>query len=727
MGQAAAATAVGFDHAVLATGDCLGCHEATVTRGRYVSLYGASGTLPGGDWSGGAGYPGDTLVFSPAEALTVSTVTLARSASGLVTSATAGQATAPNPMKHTSAAIPTAVSPGPATSPNTTTCWHCHAHDASGNVTTYAGGVFHASLDAYSTTPGGAVTPLAQPAAGCADCHATTEPPAVALGTAGDLVPMDHAATFAAGTTIGGQPVSGVAVLECNACHRPPPGSWAAGAFHPSIGAAQPADCVACHYPLLADAAKADVASAPGFAMAHRSAQVPTQACTTCHGSALAGAAAAAASPAPAAWLPGAFHASVPTQPTACLDCHAVSEPASGHSTQSTVSYVLAAGGTSSNGRQWMNHGAAPVVGVDCAKCHASDARASAWSTSTAFHAVITAPGTCQTCHGLQNGSGAVPGTGNNLPAGVTSSSTVTSASLDPTTGVSSGTLDQVSHADVNVSSHDCAFCHRQAGPSTVAGVRGLEWAQASFHASFSASSPLVLNGTTGRCSNCHLNVRPGPGFTAQAHAGFTNASGTQDCSACHSWPGTGTAAAPNWLGGGGTPQYIAVGGFAIPQPPATAATTQAGIANLPHPTVATGTTCATCHTGGVGGKGAIAYDHASALAAANCGACHEAGSNLLGTPWNGATAQASGAGDTRPYTLPSVVATRGGSGSCTITLANHFFPVDCSQCHATPAGIDPVSTGTVYTGRWSFPHTTSKMSNPSTCNLCHTGQNCGT
>ena len=37
-------------------------------------------------------------------------------------------------------------------------------------------------------------------------------------------------------------------------------------------------------------------------------------------------------------------------------------------------------------------------------------------------------------------------------------------------------------------------------------------------------------------------------------------------------------------------------------------------------------------------GKGATGYDHAPTLINTNCGACHEDGANLIGTPWNGAT-----------------------------------------------------------------------------------------
>lgn len=731
LGQAAAAAALqGFDHALNGTGDCLGCHEATVTAGRYVALYGPGGALPGGDWAGGTGYPGATLVGSPSQVVTVATLTLQRaSAGGPVTGLAAGKATLQSEMLHVSAAIPAAIAPGPASAPDAQSCWHCHTHDAGGAVTSYAEGRFHASLDQFSASPGGPVTPLAQPTSGCSDCHAGMRPPALVERAASDLRPMDHAAALAPGSTVGGQSVTHLDALDCGACHRATSGTWDDGALHAALGAAVPSDCVACHYPLMADATAADVTSttsAASFQMVHRSGQVTIQACATCHTGALAAAQGGGAATA-VTWRPGSYHASLPAQPGACADCHAVSEPAAGHPTQGTVTYLLAAGGTPTNGGQWMNHGATAAAALDCAACHAADAKASGstWSRSAAFHAHAASPGSCGACHGLQNGNGGVPGAGNNLPAGLTSSAMVSSAAGDPASGVPAGTHDQISHADVNVTGHDCAFCHTQAGPSTAPGVQGAEWAQARLHASFSNATPLVLDGAAGRCSNCHLGVKPAAGMTAQDHSAFTAAAGTQDCSACHAWPGTGTPAAPNWLGATGTPQFIAVGGFAIPQPPATAPTTQAGIASLPHPTVSAGTSCATCHAGGAGGKHALGYDHASALAAANCGACHEAGSPLVGTAWNGAAAQATGAGDTRPFTLTSLVATRGGD-SCTINLPNHFFPVDCAECHATPAGTGATTSGAAYTAAWTFPHTNSRMSNPSTCNLCHVGQGCG-
>jgi hypothetical protein len=476
----------------------------------------------------------------------------------------------------------------------------------------------------------------------------------------------------------------------------------------------------------MADAARADVTSSTDFAMRHRSAQVTFQNCATCHTGWLASSATSGTSS--ALWRPGLFHAMLATQPGSCVDCHLVSEPKAASSTQSSWTYLFASS-TASNQGQWMNHGSAWVVGQDCFLCHATNAgtTGSAWLKSTSFHAKVANPLTCQECHGLTNGKGAVAGTGNNLPAGLVNSTTITKASSPTTTGVAPGTFDQISHTDFNVAGRDCRLCHTQAGTSSVVGVAGKEWAQANFHANFTASNPLTLSPTTGRCSNCHYSLKPGPAFTTYNHASVSSTVGTQDCSSCHSYPGTGTST-PNWLGATGTPQYIAVGGFVIPNPPAsTTGTIQLGIATLPHPTLSGTTTCASCHTGGIGGTGAIGYDHASTLINTNCSACHETGSNLLAPVWNGTTTQSGGVGDTRPFTLtalnPSIcngttIPRTPGSASL---LGYHYAPSDCSLCHTTPKGIATGKTGATYTSVWKFKHPPKTGStNVQPCSICH-------
>ena len=708
------AALLGFDHSLNGTGDCFGCHQPTVAAGRYVNYDNpTTHTLPGGDWAGAEFYPGATLVSASDSVVTLTELTLTRSGS-LVTGFTTATATLYGAMSHVSAGIPAQVSPGPASSPDMTKCWHCHTN-VNGAVTSYAGGHFHSALSSYSATPGGAVTPLPQPTGNCADCHSNMRPTGIVEYSGSDLQPMDHAALFASPVSLGGVNVTGVSGLDCSSCHSHPGSTWADGSFHARISSAVPADCTVCHYPLMATST-ADVANGTLYAMSHRSPLITVQRCDQCHTTALGN-----STTTPVAsnlWRTGAFHGSVAVQPSACLDCHSASPPSV--ATQSSVPYVLASGGTATNSYQWMSHAAGSVVGVDCVVCHSADAKASgaAWSKSTAYHAKVASPGSCQVCHGLTNGNGAVAGTGNNLPFGLTDSSTLTTASADSTTGVPAGTHDQIVHTDINVSAKDCSFCHTQAGPSTVSGVQGKEWAQSKFHTSFSSGAPLVMNTTTGRCSDCHLNVKPGTAFTAQDHSTFTSTSGTEDCSQCHTWPGTGSAASPNWLGGGGPPAFIVVGGFTIPNPPSNPPAIQAGIANLPHPSTAS-VSCAICHTGGVGGPGAKGYDHASTLIATMCTACHETGSNLVGTVWNGATSASAGAGDTRPITLASV------SQQGNQPAPNHFFldrgsaKVDCYNCHAMPAGVSTTTTGSAYTSAWSFHHP-PRATIQNFCYFCH-------
>ena len=282
----------------------------------------------------------------------------------------------------------------------------------------------------------------------------------------------------------------------------------------------------------------------------------------------------------------------------------------------------------------------------------------------------------------------------------------------------------------------DCATCHTD--PATFSGfncigchthdqtptdlvhnsVGTYAYTSAACYQCHSAPTPAAYThtGITGDCALCHT---VGASFAALPRAGFTHIDiGSADCSSCHTTKDWATGSAP---------QYISVGGFSIPQPPATTPTTQAGIANLPHPSTAS-LDCSTCHTGGMGGKGAIGYDHASPLIDTNCNSCHEVGTDLVGALWNGATSQSAGAGDSRPYTITNLTATRGGGDSCSnITTPYHFYPVDCRECHNVPTGTGATATGSDYTNAWSFPHTESKMTNPSTCNLCHQTPGCGT
>ncbi len=581
-GAAAASALPGsFDHSVNGTGDCFGCHQATVKANpsSYVTYWdGRSANTS--DWKGGLGYPGSTLISAPSQFISVTETTLNHPPGAkLVTSTSSITATLYNAMLHTSLQVPPSLRPTKDT--DYPTCSKCHAGiDSTGKPIGpnpgLQNGQFHSALTANS---------LPQPTSNCFDCHAQMRPTGIVQLAGSDLQPMDHNATFVSGSNVN--------QIDCSTCHShagsTTPG-WADGRFHTNIGAAVPADCTTCHYPLMADAAKSDLSSGVNYAMKHTSSQLTFQNCQLCHATALSRG--ASTPDVSTLWQPGAFHASLAPQPTACLTCHAISEPAAKASTQSSVNYNLPLGGTSTNAAQWMNHGSGFATGKDCVTCHAADAKASgaAWSKSDSFHGVVSNPGSCKECHGLTNGGGSTAGTNNNLPVGLTNSSTVTSAAADNTTGVPSGTLDQITHADINISGHDCNFCHTQKGVSTASGVQGKEWAQAAFHANFTSTNPLLMNGNTGRCSDCHMNVKPGAGFAAFDHTAFTATPGSQDCSSCHSWPGTGTPT-PNWLGASAAPALVTLTNWGYGSPTTHTVT-------FAHPSPSTYTSCAQCHAG---------------------------------------------------------------------------------------------------------------------------------
>src|SRR5207237_406871 len=109
-----------YDRSLDGDGDCVACHQATVTAGKYVSY-----VIPGGDWNGGVRYPGSMLAGSPTQFIKVTEVNLNRTGS-LVTSTSSISATLYNMMLHISTALPPALNAGPTATPDLTKCWHCH-------------------------------------------------------------------------------------------------------------------------------------------------------------------------------------------------------------------------------------------------------------------------------------------------------------------------------------------------------------------------------------------------------------------------------------------------------------------------------------------------------------------------------------------------------------------------------------------------------------------------
>src|SRR5262249_28758592 len=95
--------AASFDHSTNGTGDCIGCHQATVSRASYLAFL----PIPGGDWRGGVGVPAG-LTFDAAQnvMLTAGIPTYSNSA---IVSVTPRSETLSMKMLHGSPQVPAAI------------------------------------------------------------------------------------------------------------------------------------------------------------------------------------------------------------------------------------------------------------------------------------------------------------------------------------------------------------------------------------------------------------------------------------------------------------------------------------------------------------------------------------------------------------------------------------------------------------------------------------------
>ncbi|HUM00239.1 MAG TPA: hypothetical protein VLU24_12675, partial [Mycobacterium sp.] len=197
---AAAAAAIGFDHAAAGAGECLGCHAATTKAGQFVNYTNpATNALPGGDWKGATKYPGSSFSGSTDQFINVTELELIRDGTTVnnVLRTMTITDTIYNGMLHTSAILPEPLSAGPTESPDNNKCWHCHT-STNTTVTSYNNGKYHDALDNFRATPTGAVTPYPQPTSNCADCHSYMMPDGIVeLKGYGNLWPMDHKAVLA--------------------------------------------------------------------------------------------------------------------------------------------------------------------------------------------------------------------------------------------------------------------------------------------------------------------------------------------------------------------------------------------------------------------------------------------------------------------------------------------------------------------------------------------------
>jgi hypothetical protein len=621
-----------FDHSKDGLGDCIACHTPTITRGVYANYQTSyPGTYGDTDWRGAQTYNKNGLMGpDPTKALTTVSATqlnYSNQANFQVASTTTLNETLSDQMSHVSAQIPATLWNGSAvgnpTGLDQTKCGTCHFN----LPLKYAGSTFHATA-----TPAGpsAVASLTS----CTECHVNTTPHNI-VSTA--LMPMDHAANLSGGAVLA---------ADCISCHTKTTAgtSFSGATFHANIGTQSASTCTTCHY-LTAPTGNFVFAghSAQTSGFKHSSSFAPGD-CNACHNLTNPQIKSLIASNGKVSTnFSGAnFHKNeTPSSLTSCVDCHI----------KPTVNPKVSA-----IDAQHMSHASSSVPN-DCVACHISDLSAGVtptlWSTSSGFHAGTnsntsksgTVIGSCQECHGLTNGGGATAGTNNDLPAALVSSTT-----LSTFPNGNSTIFDQIDHRAPSVVGKDCNLCH------TNIGATGPKWKSAKFHAIVS------VTGSSTACETCHANVQPSGLANGEMHSDGAH----NTCGSCHTNPaGTGsigsTSNPPNWLGAaGGMPATVTL-----------TAPSASGWSNLtmPHPTPASGVTCAMCHGASIG-KTLIGWDHDNASLVNNttyCAYCHLSG-------------QAN-------------IASAGISGYTTVSKNHQGTTIapnnDCANCH--------------FPGRWGF------------------------
>ena len=163
--------------------------------------------------------------------------------------------------------------------------------------------------------------------------------------------------------------------------------------------------------------------------------------------------------------------------------------------------------------------GGVPVTGVrdlDCSVCHREPL---GLFSEGAFHGSIApaTPKECVSCHYLTMADG-------------------------PTSDVRSGTAYQMRHTSAQITFHTCTTCHPSALANATSGAIAAEsWQPGYYHA--------VLTTQPTACNDCHSVSLPTGTPATFDHRVVTTGASIRDCGDCHTFPGTGTLATPNWLG----------------------------------------------------------------------------------------------------------------------------------------------------------------------------------
>jgi hypothetical protein len=230
-----------------------------------------------------------------------------------------------------------------------------------------------------------------------------------------------------------------------------------------------------------------------------------------------------------------------------------------------------------------------------------------------------------------------------------------------------------------------------------------------------------VTNGGTGRCSHCHMNVKPGSSYTTFNHGPYTDTS-AEDCAGCHSWPGTDPAR-PNWKGAAAA--HASSGATNSSTLDCNTCHGQNGSANVRltvaasahYGGVSNGNRCVTCHINFAGFKGTVsnlryAHSNAAANSGNGCRNCHVFKNQLYTTLTN-----------TPPLNNPTTGGGHSFSQGTTVraTFYNRTYQGNHTDSRFTRCAACHVHTTTnSNTNVWVWVHEAS--GDGSGCDWCHSG-----
>jgi hypothetical protein len=472
--------------------------------------------------------------------------------------------------------------PADATHASATTCENCHKSTSSWagarvDHSTFTAATNCATCHNGSSATGKPATHIPVGATNCASCHRVTGwVPSTwnhTQVTVTNQCASCHSGGFppADGRSANHIPyasLTGVAITNCDTCHKGGYTAWAPARLHASVSIST--QCATCHTGSYANAvgkpADTTHASATTCENCHKSTSSWSGArvdhstftaatnCATCHNGSTAtgkpathipvGATNCASCHRVTGWLPSTWNHTQVTVANQCASCHSGGFPPADGRSANHIPYASLTGVAITNCDTCHKAGytawaparlhASVSVSTQCATCHTGSYANAVGKPNTTIHASVT---TCESCHRSTS-------SWTSVTFAHSAANAVGTGTCDTCHNGSTATGKPASHIPVTTGPTKCDSCHRS---------------QSSFAASVTMNHSVV---TATSCKTCHSGAYLSDGTTgAQAKPSNHIPENTQllngaamDCSACHrsttSW-GSMTMNHNNSQGGG--------------------------------------------------------------------------------------------------------------------------------------------------------------------------------